>query len=1054
MGLPGLVSVAVLGPLEVSVGGRPLALTTGRLRRVLAALAISAGQVVPVDRLATAVWTGEQLPARPHAVVRMYVSRLRRMLGTDSITGSRSGYTLNVPSDQVDVLRFTRLLESAAAAPDEREHLIAALTLWRGTPFADVGSTWLERSVAPQLVERYLAAVERRTDLDIAAGRTDGLVAELRELTVQHPLRESLWVRLLTVLDWSGRQAEALAQYETIRVRLAEELGTDPGPALQQLHHDLLAGGTQPLHRAASATVVPPRQLPAPPQAFAGRARELAALEQVRDASTVVICAIDGMAGVGKTALAVQAAHRITDQYPDGQLFIDLHGYTPGVGPVEPGEALDRMLRALDIPGAQVPAGMDERAALYRTRLADQRMLIVLDNAATETQVAPLLPGTPGCLVLVTSRRRLAGLDHTRTLSLDTLPTPDAIALFVQTAGEGRLTDQPSELLAEIAELCDRLPLAIRVAAARLRSHPSWNLAHLVERLRHRQHRLRELEAGPHSVAAALDLSYQHLSPDQQRTYRLLGLHPGPDIDAYATAALLGSTPRDAHRILDQLLDIHLLEEPVASRYRFHDLTRAHAAHIAARDQTETATHAAVHRLLDYYRHTASVAMDAAYPYERERRPRIPPVHTAGPELPSPAAALGWLDTELPSLLACARYATERGSTEYVLNLSTILHRHLRTRGRYHDADALHQQALTIAHAINHRPGELAALIHLGDAHRRRSQPQQAAARFEQALRLARAIRDRSGEADALTGLGWVHLLQGRYPEAADRYGRAIRLARATGNGVVERDALTGLGQVHMLRGRYEQAADHYRQALRLARLTGDRTCELNALVGLSTFHRYGGRHEQAADHYRQALQLARATGHRSGEQNALTGLGWAYLLQGRYEEAADHYRQAIHLARATGSRTDELSSLTGLGQLYRLQGRYEQAADSYQQLLGFAQTTDDPNYEFEAWQGLGRLRHATGDPDAAIAYHERALARAGELGQPDDQARAHAGLAHAHHALNQQKQARDHWQRALDILTGLGIEQTDDADTTVAALRDHLAGLDEQQADDGRPES
>ncbi len=268
----------------------------------------------------------------------------------------------------------------------------------------------------------------------------------------------------------------------------------------------------------------------------------MAALDQVHDASTVVISAIDGMAGIGKTALAVHLAHRIADRYPHGQLFIDLHGHTPGMAPREPAEALDHLLRALGVPGPQIPADLDDRAALYRTRLADQKILILLDDAATETQVAPLLPGSPGCLVLITSRRRLAGLDPTHTLSLDTLPAPDAASLFVQTAGEGRLSDEPPDLVAELVELCGRLPLAIRIAAARLRSHPAWSLPHLVQRLQDRQHRLSELEAGQRSVTATLDLSYQHLSPDLQRTYRLLGLHPGPDIDMYATAALLDST--------------------------------------------------------------------------------------------------------------------------------------------------------------------------------------------------------------------------------------------------------------------------------------------------------------------------------------------------------------------------------------------------------------------------------------------------------------------------------------------------------------------------------
>ena len=370
----------------------------------------------------------------------------------------------------------------------------------------------------------------------------------------------------------------------------------------------------------------------------------------------------------------------MADRYPDGQLFIDLHGYTEGVAPVGPGEALDWMLRSLGVAGDRIPTGLDERAALYRSRLAEQRMVIVLDNAATEAQVKPLLPGAPGCVVLVTSRRRLAGLDHTHALSLDILPPVDAIALLRHNTGDSRLAGQPPELVAELVELCGRLPLAIRIAAARLRSHPTWDLDHLVRRLRDQQHRLAELEAGQRSVTAALDLSYQDLDADEQRTYRLLGLHPGSDIEPYAAAALLDTTLHEAGRALEQLMEAHLLQEPVPGRYLFHDLVRAHAAHTANRTETSHDGHAALDRLLDYYRHTAAVAMDAAYPYEREYRPPVPPARTPEPDVSEPATALEWLDSELPNLLAAARDAANMTGQQHLLHLSTILRRHLRTR--------------------------------------------------------------------------------------------------------------------------------------------------------------------------------------------------------------------------------------------------------------------------------------------------------------------------------------------------------------------------------------
>jgi DNA-binding SARP family transcriptional activator/tetratricopeptide (TPR) repeat protein len=1076
--------VGLLGQLEVSVDGRPVRLTTGRLRTLLAVLAMSAGKPVSMERLAAAVWSDEQ-PDNSRRSLQTYAQRLRGALGEKSLETRPEGLVLRTDPDSVDALRFVRMVERTRSldADQQRRLLDEALGLWRGEPFEGVASRWLAATEAPRLVEEHLAALERRIDLDIVDARHYELVARIGQLVARYPDRESLWVRLLLVLDRCGRQAEALERYEQIRRHIADELGVDPGAELQQTYQDLLAGRpvqarlTTPAGVASQqrAEQVVPRQLPADLASFVGRASELDDLDRVWD-SPVTATVIDGMAGIGKTALAVRVAHRIAGHYPDGQLFLDLHGFTEGITPVPPGEALDRLLRTLGLPGAQIPADLDERAALYRSLLAEQRMLIVLDNAATETQVQPLLPGTRGCLVLVTSRRRLAGLDHCRTLSLDTLPVPDAVELFTRTAGGSQLAGQPPELQVELVELCGRLPLAIRIAAARLRSHPTWKVSNLVERLRDRQHRLGELEAGQRNVIAALDLSYQDLDPDQRRTYRLLGLHPGPDIDAYATAAMLDFTLQRTGRMLDQLYDAHLLQEPATRRYRFHDLVRAHAAHTAAHEDTQTDHSGALERLLDYYRHTAAGAMNIAYPYERERRPQVPRARTAVPELPDSGSALEWLDTELPNLLASA----EHGHPAYVLHLSAILHRHLRTRGRYQDAETLHRQALVAASAAADQVGRVTALVGLGDVHRLQGCYPQAADHYRQALQLAHSTGHHPAELDALTGLGDTHWRQGRYAQAADHYQQALQLARTTGHHPAELDALVGLGYIHTPGGRHRQAADHFGQALRLARATGHHPAELNALVGLGYVNSRWGRHRQAADHYQQALQLAlatdnrpsqlnsliglssvqsrsgcyaqaadyleqalrlaRATGHRPAELNALVGLGYIHSRWGRYPQAADHFERALRLARATGNSIGELDALTGLGQAYRLQGRFEQASHQYGRLLDLAQENGDRRWQFEARQGLGRLQHATGHPDAAVTHHEKALALASELSQPDEQARAHDGLACAHDAQHQHDQAREHWQHALNLLTVLGVDHTEDGETTLATIRAQLA--------------
>jgi tetratricopeptide (TPR) repeat protein len=455
--------------------------------------------------------------------------------------------------------------------------------------------------------------------------------------------------------------------------------------------------------------------------------------------------------------------------------------------------------------------------------------------------------------------------------------------------------------VAELVEVCGRLPLAIRIAAARLRSHPAWDLLHLVQRLRDQQHRLGELEAGQRSVTATLDVSYQHLSADLQRTYRLLGLHPGPDIEVYATAALLDSTVIHAARQLDQLLDANLLSEPAAGRYRFHDLVRAHATHTAARDQTQPTSRTALNRILDHYRHTAALAVDAAYPYERDRRPEIPPPGTPTPDLPDAAAALDWLDNELTNLLATARHTAEHSQPEHVLHLSSILQRHLRTSGHYQDAETLHRQALATARATGHRPGELDALNSLGHIHRLQSRYTQAADHYQRALHIAQAVGDRAGELDALNGLGQIHWMQGRHAQATDHYQQALRIARATGHRVGELNALTGLGFIHRLQGRHAEATDHFQQLLDLARATGIRNFEFEARQGLGRLRHTTGDPQTAVAHHDQALALADELGQPVDQARAHDGLAHAHHALNQHEQARKHWHHALNILTDIG---------------------------------------------------------------------------------------------------------------------------------------------------------
>ncbi len=829
--------------------------------------------------------------------------------------------------------------------------------------------TWRERAL---LTQEQLA--ER-------AGLSARTVRRLESDDTMRPHSNTLR-QLATALDLSAAEWAALA---------AE---SSAGPAAG-------AGSSDPGAPSSGTAAVVPRQLPAPPTVFTGRATELAEVDQLLGSAAVVITAIDGMAGIGKTALAVNAGHRSASHFPDGQIFLDLHGHTEGTRPVEPADALQRILSALGVPGERIPQHLEDRAALYRTRLADRKMLILLDNAASEDQVMPLLPGTPGSLVLVTSRRMLTGLDHSHTVSLDVLPPDDAVRLLTRTAGEHRLDDEPSDVLGEIVELCGRLPLAIRIAAARLRTHPTWTGAHLAGRLRDHRRRLAVLETGQSSVRAALDLSYRQLTPHQQRAYRLLGLFPGVDFDAYAAAALTDTTLPRVGRLLDDLLDVNLVQEPVRGRYRFHDLVGAHAASATNSDDTESDRRAALIRLLDHYGHTASAAMDVAYPYERDRRPRVPPSDTPAPPMPDAGTAATWLDGELPNLLTAARYAAENGRPDHVHQLSSTLHRYLRDRAHYGDAETLHDHALAATRSAGNRSGELDALLCRGSIRRLRGSTEQAAADF-------------------------THVLA---------------IARATGNSTAELRASSGLGDVHITRGRYEQAAEHYAAARKIAIRVDDRGSELEASAGLGAVHLIRG--EPAIDEFERVLDIARATGHGMAAQNALRGLGHAYRMQREYERAAACYQQVLDMSHVSGNRQGQLSAMIGLGHAHRAQGSHEQAISSYQQALRLAKEIDYRNFQFEALHGLGRLHSAAGRPDQALTHHRQALDLATDLDQPTDQARTHDGIAHAHDALGHRHDARRHWRRALDVLASLGVDHTEDEGVTTSAIRAHLERVD-----------
>jgi tetratricopeptide (TPR) repeat protein len=667
----------------------------------------------------------------------------------------------------------------------------------------------------------------------------------------------------------------------------------------------------------------------------------------------VVISAVSGTAGVGKTTLAIRWAHRMRGRFPDGQLFVNLRGYDPEQ-PMTTDDALAGFLRALGVPSQDIPAELGERSALYRSLLAGRRMLVVLDNAREVEQVRLLLPGSETCAVVVTSRDSLAGLvarHGAARLNLDLLPLDDAVALL--RALIGARADADPAATAVLAGQCARLPLALRVAAELAVARPAVSLAELAAELAG-QGRLDLLDADGDprtAVRAVFSWSYRHLSADTATMFRLLGLHPGPDIDPYAAAALADTTVEAAGRQLDRLARAHLIHLARAGRYAMHDLLRGYAAEQALDHDTEPDRRAALTRLFDYYLHTAVVAMETLYPGDEHRRPRIRPSQAPIPPVTGTTAARAWLDAERPSLVAVAAHTAAYGWPGHTTRLAAIVYSYFDVGGHYPDAVIIHSHA----------------------------------------RRAARLTGDRAAEATALTSLAVVDRQLGRYESAIDHLQQAVNLFRQTGDRTGETRALTDLGIVELLLGRYEQATGHLQQALALCQQAGDRAAEAWVLDNLGFVNFRQGRYEQATGHLQQALALFRETGERAGEAHALADLGCVDQLVGRYEQAISNLQQALTLWGEDGVRAGEVYALNGLGEVLLATGRPDQARAHHATALELASQL---GYRYElarAHNGLAHACHASGDLDLARHHWREALTHYTELGTPEaDVVRTH----------------------------------------------------------------
>jgi len=936
------VEFLVWGPVEVRIDGHIRAAGRPQQRAVLAALLVDAGRVVPVDVLVDRVW-GEARPQRARRMLHTHVTRIRRLLESldpDPVCGSQvssrlggspaspsgqlvrhtGGYVLDVDTERVDVHRFRCLVDQSRdprRRDDERVALLReALALSHGEPLAGVPGAWAER-VRETWRHWRLDAVVAWAGAEVQVANHEVVISSLAGLVQDHPLVEPLAAMLMRALYAAGRGAEALECYTGVRQRLVDELGADPGAELQTLHQAILRGEQagrpepRPSTSAAAAVAGPagtvPAQLPADVTAFAGRNEYLSRLDALLTGSAsaagpptaVVLTAVSGTAGIGKTALAVHWAHQVRHRFPDGQLYVNLRGFDPGGQVMDPAEAVRGFLDALDVPPQRVPASLDAQAALYRSLLDGKRMLVVLDNARDADQVRPLLPGTSQAVAVVTSRHQLSSLvavDGAHPVTLDLPTAEEARQLLVRRLGHRRVAAEPAAV-EDIITWCARLPLALTIAASRA-AQTGFPLRAVAAELAEASGRLDALSAGDAAseMRAVFSWSYTMLIPAAAQLFRLLGLHPGPDISAAAAASLAGLSLPDTRHLLAELTRASLLTEHTPGRYTFHDLLRAYATDLTHTQDSADQRRAAVGRILDHYMHTAHNAACLLDPARDEiTLALVPPGPGVSPEQPADhGQALAWLTSEHPVLLVVVRLAAEAGFDTHTWQLTWALDTFLDRQGHWHD--------LTTA--------------------------------WQTALSAARKLNDPAAQAYAHRYLAWAHIRLGRYPDAHSCLEHALNLSARADDHAGQAHTQNSLAVLREQQSQHAQALDHAQQAIIQFRLAGHRRGQASSLNTAGWCHVMLGDHSRALTCCQQALSLHLELGCRHGEAATWDSLGYAHHHLGNHTQAADCYQHALDLYRDLGDRYYEAYTLGHLGDTHHAAGDAVSARTAWQDAL------------------------------------------------------------------------------------------------------------------------
>jgi len=1015
-----------LGPIELWSAGQPQDLGSARLRCVLSVLLLAPRTIVPAETLIDRVWDTRP-PPKARESLSVYIARLRASLRQAvgdrvQLAGRTRGYILDVDPEAIDVHQFRGLRRQAdaLAASGDYGQAVALLRqaddLWHGPALAGIRGDWVER-MRDSLEEERRAALLERVECELELGRHADLVGELHHLLALYPLDETFIGHQMTALYRSGRPGDALSLYRDTRQRLIEEQGTEPGPGLADLHQRILgrdaALAASPVsqrpvsQRPVSQPPVrmaPAETLPTETARFVGRAAELAELVQPHGSGPQVIV-VEGMPGVGKSALAVHAARQLSDQYPDGQLYLSLHSHDGGSPPLDAAEALHRLLRMLSVPADQIPDLLGDRVAQWRAQLSRRQAVVVLDDATQPDQIRPLLPVTGQSLVLVTTRRRLLGLGDARTLTLDVLSRDDAVALFRRDASDeiGRDADQ----VTTVVNLCGRLPLAIQLTAGRAARDQAVRLGDLIDELSQSPARLGGAVAASPEVISAFDLSYRALEPDHQRFFRRLGVSPCASFGLPAAAALAGATLAEAEKAVATLLDHHLLARAEGDRYRFHDLIRGYAAVRAARDDPDAEQRQAIGRLLDYYldataraREALGTREDATAWLEAEWRDILQAVRHGGRhEWKGQCADLTHLLADFLEIKACwddaesahsqaLRAARDLGDPARIARASLDLSAVYQQVGRHDASRVPAEEAAGIYRSLADRVGEAEAVDRIGMAFQRVARSREALAYFDEARMLYEEAGDRLGVAGALGHAGIARWHLGRGSEALNQLKEAVSLYREAGDRRGEGKALNNLGRIYLYCGYHRDALKAYEDSLRIFKEIGGKQNQAILHHNIGSVYHYKGSYEQGLAHCRQALAIYREIGDLPDEGEVLNDIGAIYQSASCYEEALVHHEKAQQIAEQTGNQAQQLVALRRIADIHRGLGRYDEAIEHYRTALSLVREIGDAYEEGKILEGIAECTLlSTQRPDAARIVFRQALDIFDRLGVPEAEA-------------------------------------------------------------------